>query len=101
MRRSEQKVKDTFAKAHDSAEGQYDDESRAARTAGAAVKHTDEEVGDYWEPKGGVDANASKEHLYEQAQKMNIPGRSDMTTDELVDALRRANDRATEQSRND
>lgn len=123
LQRSDQKAKDTFAKAYDSAEEEYSDESRVARTAWGAVKHTHEKVGDHWEPKesagpsdsrsesggpdpagesaGGVDANASKDHLYEQAQKLDISGRSDMTKNELVDALRKANDRATEKSRDD
>lgn len=123
LQRSDQKAKDTFAKAYDSADEEYSDESRVARTAWGAVKHTHEKVGDHWERKesagpsdsraesggpdpsgesaGGVDANASKGHLYEQAQKLNIAGRSDMTKDELVDALRKANDRETEKSRGD
>lgn len=123
LRRSDQKAEDTFAKAYDSAADEYSDESRVARTAWSAVKHTHEKVGDHWEPKdsagpsdsraesggpnpsgtsqGGVDANASKEHLYQQARKLNIAGRSDMTKDELVDALRKANDRETEKSRDD
>ncbi|MDX6485117.1 MAG: hypothetical protein QOF43_270 [Gaiellaceae bacterium] len=33
--------------------------------------------------------NLTKEELYERAQKADIPGRSDMTKDELVAALRR------------
>jgi hypothetical protein len=48
-----------------------------------------------------VDANASKDHLYEQAQRLDIEGRSDMTKDELVEALRKANDRKTRESRDD
>ena len=121
LQRSDQKAKDTFAKAYDSAEEEYSSESRVARTAWGAVKHTHEKVGDHWEPKdssgpsdsksesggpnpsgkseGDVDANATKEHLYEQAQKLDIPGRSDMTKDELVDALREANDKETKKSR--
>ena len=35
------------------------------------------------------------------AGQQHPPGRSDMTKDELVDALRKANDRKTEKSRND
>ena len=38
---------------------------------------------------GGVDANASKKHLYELAAKLEIKGRSSMTKDELVAALQR------------
>lgn len=48
-----------------------------------------------------MDANASKDHLYEQAQRLDIEGRSDMTKDELVEALRKANDRKTRESRDD
>ncbi|WP_374928153.1 ChaB family protein [Kytococcus sedentarius] len=119
--RSDQKAQDTFAKAYDSALEQYDDESRAARTAWAAVKQTHEKVGDHWEPKpendpsddaseeggpnpqgdtaGGVDANASKEHLYEQAKELDVDGRSDMTKDELVEALQKASERETRKAR--
>ena len=48
---------------------------------------------------GGVDANASKELLYGLAQRLDIPGRSEMTKDELVEALQKANDRETAESR--
>lgn len=123
LQRSDQKAQDTFAKTYDSALESYDnDESRAARTAYAAVKHSYEKVGDHWEPKekrgpsdqraeegvnseaptaGGVDANASKEHLYKRAQELNIDGRSKMDKDELVEALRKANDAATRKARGD
>ncbi len=78
------------------------------------------EGGDHWEPKdengpsddraekgglnkedtaGGVDANASKDHLYEIAQELDIEGRSDMTKDELVDAIDKANQKETKESR--
>ena len=119
--RSDAKAQDTFAKAYDAAMEQYDDESRAARTAWAAVKHTHEKVGDHWEPKeqngpsddaseesgpdpqgetaGGVNANASKEHLYEQAQELEVEGRSEMTKNELVDALEKASERETRKAR--
>lgn len=122
LQRSDQKAQDTYAKTYDSASEQYDEESRAARTAYSALKHTHEKVGDHWEPKeeygpsdehaeggrdstadtaGGVDANASKEHLYEQAQKLDIEGRSSMSKDELVKALQKANERQTRQTRED
>lgn len=108
LRRSDRAAQDTYAKAHDAAAEEYDDDVRVARTAWAALKRTHEKVGDHWEPKdehgpsderaeargrgderthGGVDANASKEHLYEQAQRLGIDGRSTMTKDELVEAL--------------
>ncbi|MEV7604039.1 ChaB family protein [Paenarthrobacter sp. NPDC089322] len=122
LQRSEQKAQDTFAQTYDSAMETYDgDASRAARTAFAAVKHSYEKVGDHWEPKekrgpsderaadqgpdstrptaGGVDANASKAHLYKRAQELNIEGRSKMDKDELVEALQKANDAATRKAR--
>jgi cation transport regulator ChaB len=121
LQRSEQKAQDTFAKAYDSAMESYDnDSSRAARTAFASLKHSYEKVGDHWEPKeergpsdaraeegadstsptaGGVDANASKEHLYGKAQQLGIKGRSKMNKDELVEALQKANDAATRRAR--
>jgi len=121
LQRSEQKAQDTFAKTYDSAMDTYDDDpGRAARTAFAAVKHSYEKVGDHWEPKedrgpsddhaeegvnspkptaGGVDAHASKEHLYRRAKEMQIKGRSKMDKEELVKALQKANDAATRKAR--
>jgi hypothetical protein len=121
LQRSEQKAQDTFAKTYDSAHESYDnDEGRAARAAYASLKHSYEKVGDHWEPKEhrgpsdqrageglsssqptarGVDANASKEHLYKRAQELNIDGRSKMDKDELVKALMKANEAATRKAR--
>ncbi len=115
LQRSGEKAQDTFAKAHDSALKSYQGDERAANQVGfSALKHTHEKVGDHWEPKekkgpsdaqaeggrntnrptaGGVDANASKKHLYELATKLDIPGRSKMSKDELVKALQKANNR--------
>ena len=45
-----------------------------------------------------MDANASKKHLYELAQRLEIKGRSTMTKDELVEALQRANNRESARS---
>jgi hypothetical protein len=122
LQRSDQKAKDTYAKTLDAAEEQYDDEERAHRTAYAALKHTHEKVGDHWQPKdhkgpsdpqaeggagtdretaGGVDANATKEHLVDLARELDIEGRSTMDRDELVDAIQKANDRETARSRGD
>jgi cation transport regulator ChaB len=114
LQRSPRKAQATFAKTYDSAVETYDgDEGRAARTAFAAVKHSFEKVGDHWEPKdekgpsdggpgdnaGGVDANASKKHLYELAQRLEVPGRSSMSKAELVEAIDRANQRETARAR--
>jgi cation transport regulator ChaB len=120
LQRSDEKAQRTYAKAHDSAAESYDDEQRANQVAWAAVKHTHEKVGDHWEPKdhkgpsdaqaeggrdtdretkGGVDANATKEHLMDLARQLDVPGRSSMTKEELVDALQKANDRATRRAR--
>ena len=120
LQRSDEKAQRTFAKAHDSAAESYDDERRANQVAWAAVKHTHEKVGDHWEPKdekgpsdaqaeggrdtdretkGGVDANASKAHLMDVAKRLDVSGRSSMTKDELVDAIQKANDKATRKAR--
>jgi cation transport regulator ChaB len=120
LQRSDEKAQRTFAKTHDSAADEYGDEQRANRVAWAAVKHTHEKVGDHWEPKdhkgpsdaqaeggvdtdrdtrGGVDANATKEHLMELAQRLDVHGRSTMTKDELVEAIQKANDKATADAR--
>ena len=121
--RSDKKAQDTWAKAHDSAVETYGEGERAHRTAFSALKHTHEKVGDQWEPKqeygpsdeqaargnrdsdlpsaGGVDANASKKHLQDVARRLDVKGRSKMDKDELVDAIRKANDRATAKARRD
>jgi cation transport regulator ChaB len=121
LRRSGKKAQRTWSEAHDSAAQTYGEGERAHRTAFSALKHTHEKVGDHWEPKdehgpsderaarggpnpgghtaGGVDANASKQHLYEQATRLGIQGRSRMTKQELVQALQRASNRETSKAR--
>ena len=120
LQRSDEKAQRTFAKAHDSAMDSYDDEQRANQVAWAAVKHTHEKIGDHWEQRtssgpldkhakggrddkhptrGGVNENASKSELYEKARKAGIDGRSNMSKDELVDALQKYNDRETRRAR--
>ncbi|MGY2084399.1 ChaB family protein [Blastococcus sp. SYSU DS0539] len=122
LRRSAKKAQRTFTKAHDSAVEEYDDEERANRTAWAAVKHSFEKVGDHWEKKpggkkgpsdaqaaggrgtgketkGGVNANASKSHLYDLAKKLDISGRSKMKKKDLVDAIQKASDKKTAAAR--
>jgi cation transport regulator ChaB len=118
LKRSPKKAQRTFAKAHDAAVEEYGEGERAHRTAFAALKRGWEKIGDRWEPKrrkgpsdeaaerpgrsgetaGGVDANASKEHLYEVAKRLDIDGRSKMSKGELVDAIQKANDRETRRS---
>ncbi|MFI5934381.1 ChaB family protein [Actinoplanes sp. NPDC051494] len=114
--RSPEKAQDTYAATLDSAIEQYGDGERAHRTALASLKHSFEKVGDHWEPKerrgpsdaqaeggrdtdrptaGGVDANASKKHLLDVAKRLDVTGRSTMTKDELVEAIRKANDTAS------
>jgi len=122
IKRSDTKAQRTFAKAHDSAAKEYGYGQRAHRVAYAALKNTHEKVGDHWEPKakrakgpsdpqarggrktsrptaGGVDANASKNHLYDVAQRLDIPGRSSMNKQELVQAIKKANRRKSAKAR--
>lgn len=121
LQKSPAKAQRTFAKVHDAAAEQYGQGERAHRAAFSAVKHSFEKVGDHWEPKAepgpsdtraesggpnptgesaeGVDANASKRHLLEIARRLDVPGRSSMTKDELVSALIKANRRATADNR--
>ncbi len=121
IRRSPKRAQDTWIKAHDSAVQTYGEGRRANQTAFAALRHSFEKVGDHWEPKsrrgpsdraaamprtqrrprsrGGVDANASLAHLKELARRLEIPGRSRMNKNELVDAIQKANARETRRSR--
>ncbi|GIG23397.1 hypothetical protein Cch01nite_41210 [Cellulomonas chitinilytica] len=82
------------------------------------AEHTHEKVGDRWRPKaewgpsdkraeegpgstkptaGGVDASASKAHLYGIARELDVDGRSRMSKDELVEAIQKENDRRSRQ----
>ena len=120
LQRSDEKAQRTFAKAHDSAAESYGDEQRANQVAWAAVKHTHEKVGDHWQPKdskgpsdpqaeggadtdretkGGVDANATKDHLLKLAKKLDVSGRSTMKKKELVDAIQKASTKKTADAR--
>ncbi|MFC7328648.1 ChaB family protein [Marinactinospora rubrisoli] len=125
LRRSPKKAQDTWVKAHDSAVDTYGEGERAHRVAYAALKHEFEKVGDHWAPKGrkgpsdkqasnprapkqrggdeptagGVDANASKQHLYERARQLGVRGRSSMSKQQLVDALRKESRSRTRQAR--
>jgi hypothetical protein len=123
LQRADRKAQDTYVRTRASAEAEYHDGGRAARTAWSAVKHSHEKVADHWEPKkqrgpndahaarggdparnpapteGGVEAAASKAHLLELAQEGNVRGRSRMTKHQLVSALRSADDAATAKAR--
>ena len=123
LKRSPKKAQETWAETHDSAVETYGEGERAHRTAFSSLKHSFEKVGDHWEPKGkkgpsdkqakkstprsrrsgktaeGVDANASKQHLYDLAKDLDIKGRSSMSKPELVDAIKKANRRKTARAR--
>jgi cation transport regulator ChaB len=121
IQRSPKHAQEIFEKTLESAEETYGgDGERARRTAFASLKHSYEKVGDHWEEKdekgpsdkkasggrdsggetqGGVDANASKEHLMDVAKKLDISGRSSMNKDELVEAIQKANAKATRKAR--
>jgi cation transport regulator ChaB len=115
LQRSPEKAQRTYEKALDSAHEQYDSEERAHRVAYSAVKHSFEKVGDHWEPKdetgpsderaesggpdpegetaGGVDVKGhTKDELYERAKDLDISGRSNMTKQELGQAIAQAQD---------
>lgn len=121
LRRSSDKAQRTWIEAHDSAVATYGEGERAHRVAYSALKHSFEKIGDHWEAKQrrgpsdkqaergvnepsrptreGVDANASKRHLYDVARRLDVPGRSAMTKQQLVEAIQRANQRETARSR--
>ena len=117
LQKSSPKAQRTFTKAHDSAAEEYGEGERAHRVAYSALKHSYEKVGDHWEKKDhkgpsderarsggpnargktaeGVDTQATKKHLMDVARRLDIRGRSTMNKDELVDAIEKANRRAS------
>ena len=122
LQKSPAKAQRTFAKVHDAAAEQYGEGERAHRAAFDALKHSFEKVGDHWEPKdekgpsddarperrpqphGDIAPRAStptrtKKHLMDVARRLDISGRSTMTKDELVDAIKKANRRVTAKKR--
>ena len=123
LERSPKKVRETYEKTLDSAHEQYGSEERAHRTAWDSVKHVAEKKGDHWELKdrkgpsdaqaaksgaaarrggrthGGINANKPKSQLYEDAKRAGIEGRSNMTKEELVEALEKHSQRATRKAR--
>jgi cation transport regulator ChaB len=116
LERSPRKAQRTYAKALDSAHEEYEgDEARAHRVAFSAVKHSFEKEGDHWEPKaekgpsdpqaaksgaaarnsrtptgGGKQVGTTKQELLEQARKLDVPGRSKMSKDQLTRAVAKA-----------
>ncbi|MEV6793256.1 ChaB family protein [Streptomyces sp. NPDC051320] len=122
LERSPQEAQRTWIKAHDSAVEEYGEGERAHRVAYGALKHKFEKVGDHWERKEadrkgpsdpqaarprqqggrsgeGVDEQASKQHVYELAKRLDIEGRSHMTKSELLAAVRKANRSKTREAR--
>ncbi|MER7622082.1 ChaB family protein [Streptomyces sp. NPDC126503] len=122
LERSPEEAQRTWIKAHDAAVDQYGEGERAHRVAFSALKHMYEKVGDHWErkehgrkgpsdaraatprerpaPSGeGVDEQATKHHLYELAQRLEISGRSRMSREELLEAIRKENRSRTRKAR--
>ena len=120
LQRSAKKAQRTFTKAYDAAADQYGSAKRANQVAWSAVKHAYEKVGDHWEkkgsmgpsdkraeqgrgskarPQGGVDANATKDHLLKVAKRLDISGRSTMKKKQLVEAIQKANNKKTSDAR--
>ncbi|QPG71719.1 ChaB family protein [Mycolicibacterium mucogenicum] len=115
MRRSH--AEDHEAGASHSAAEEYGEGERAHRVAYSALKHSYEKVGDHWEKKDhkgpsderarsggpnargksaeGVDTQATKKHLMDVARRLDIRGRSTMNKGELVEAIEKANRRAS------
>ena len=60
---------------------------KSARIANAAASSSRSEVGRRG-GEGGDYEDRSKDELYDQAKKVGIEGRSDMSKDELIHALR-------------
>ena len=115
LKRSPAKAQRTYAKALDSAHEEYDSEEAAHRVAFAAVKHSFQKEGDHWEPKktkgpsdpqaaksgraartsstptgGGKQVGTTKKELLDQARKLDVPGRSTMSKDQLTRAVAKA-----------
>lgn len=118
--RSPEKAQDTYMHTLEAAETVHGDGEAAHRIAFGSLKHSFEKIGDHWEAKdtpgpsdaqdakrgvealksdtptaGGVNANGSKDHLLDVAKHLDVTGRSRMTKAELVNAIDKANRRAT------
>lgn len=122
LERSPKDAQRTWIKAHDSAVEQYGEGERAHRVAFSALKHKYEKVADHWERKEqgrkgpsdpragtprdrparsgeGVDEDATMQHLYEVARRLDIGGRSKLNRAELLEAIRKENRSQTRAAR--
>ena len=124
LARSSENAQDTYMHTLEAAEKVHGDGEAAHRIAFGSLKHSFEKVGDHWEAKdtpgpsdaqdakrgiealnsneptaGGVNANGSKAHLLDIANRLGVIGRSRMTKAQLVEAIDRANRRATSLAR--
>jgi len=122
--RSDSHAQDIWVETHDHAVEEYGEGERAHRTAFASLKHSYEKVEDHWEPKddkgpsddrssdpdarsklggtptGGVDVNGhTKAELVDRAREMGVKRRSGMTKEQLGEAIKKGNDRATARAR--
>lgn len=66
---------------------QGESKEKAARIANASANEGRSEVGERG-GEGQAYEDRTKDELYERAQELGIEGRSDMSKDELIDALR-------------
>jgi ChaB len=126
LRRSSAKAQATYIHTLEAAEETHGDGEAAHRIAFGSLKHSFEKVGDHWEPKAkrgpsddqdakrgaearenptetaeGVDARATRTHLLDVARRLEIGGRTKMTKPALVDAIIKANRKASAAARAD
>jgi cation transport regulator ChaB len=114
IERSDKHAQEIWRETHDSAVETYGEGEAAHRTAFASLKHSYKKVGDHWEAKktkgpsdpqaaqgyrdkpketgGGevVGMEKSKDELYAEAKKLDVPGRSSMDKEELAQAIHEA-----------
>jgi ABC-type transporter Mla subunit MlaD len=76
------RVATTFQRVNDAFEGQEGDGDGSVQELTEALSPA--------RARQGSQADVSREELYERAKKADIPGRSEMSKEELVDALEKA-----------
>lgn len=126
LRRSSAKAQATYIHTLEAAAETHGDGEAAHRIAFGSLRHSFEKVGDDWEPKArrgpsddqdakrgadarhnptetaeGVAARASRSHLLGVTGRLDIPGRTKMTKSAIVDAIIKANRRASAAARAD